>query len=96
VADFGEDDTKKVNVRYIAERFADDWGFWYTGTTNLDRVKEHVGNVDALDDGQKAKIRQVADEVRARIDAEPKTKKWEKRAKKGTKKIWYNTGFSDW
>ena len=96
VADFGEDDTKKVNVGYIARRFADDWGFWYTGTTNLDRVKEHVGNVDALNDAQKAKIRQVADEVRARIDREPKTKKWEKRAKKGTKKIWYNTGFSDW
>jgi hypothetical protein len=96
VADFGEDDEKKVNVRYIAERFANDWGFWYTGTTNLDRVKEHVGNVDALDDAQKARIRQVADEVRARIDAEPKTKAWDKRAKKGTKKIWYNTGFSDW
>ena len=96
VADFGEDDTKKVNVGYIARRFADDWGFWYTGTTNLDRVKEHVGTVDALDDAQTAKIRQVADEVRARIDAEPKTRKWEKRAKKGTKKIWYNTGFSDW
>src|SRR5665647_2603168 len=96
LADFGEDDTKKVNVGYVARRFADDWGFWYTGTTNLDRVKEHVGNVDALSDDQKAKIRQVADEVRARIDQEPKTKKWEKRAKKGTKKIWYNTGFSDW
>ena len=51
---------------------------------------------ETLDDAQKAKIRQVADEVKARIDAEPKTKKWEKRAKKGTKKIWYNTGFSDW
>jgi hypothetical protein len=96
VADFGEDDTKKVNVGYIARRFADDWGFWYTGTTNLDRVKEHVGTVDALDDAQTAKIRQVADEVRARIDQEPKTKKWEKRAKKGTKKIWYSEGFSDW
>jgi hypothetical protein len=96
VADFGEDDEKKVNLAYIARRLGDDWGFWYTATTNLDRVKEHVGNVDALSDEQKAKIRQVADQVRARIDAEPKTKAWEKRAKKGTKKIWYNTGFSDW
>ena len=96
VADFGEDDTKKVNVAYIAKRFADDWGFWYTGTTNLDRVKDHVDGVDALTDEQKAKIKQVADDVRARIDPEPKTKEWEKRAKKGTKKIWYNTGFSDW
>jgi len=32
----------------------------------------------------------------ARIEAEPKTKSWEKRAKKGTDKIWYNEGFSDW
>ena len=30
VAEFGEDDTKMVNVGYIARRFADDWGFWYT------------------------------------------------------------------
>jgi hypothetical protein len=96
VADFGEDDTKKVNEGYVARRLADDWGFWYTATTNLDRVKDHVDGVNALNDDQKAKIRQKADEVRARIDREPKTKKWEKRAKKGTKKIWYNTGFSDW
>ena len=96
VADFGEDDTKKVNEGYVARRLADDWGFWYTATTNLDRVKDHVDGVNALSDEQKAKIKQKADEVRARIDREPKTKKWEKRAKKGTKKIWYNTGFSDW
>ena len=96
VAAFGEDDDHKVNMAYIARRFADDWGFWYTGTTNLDRVKEHVDKVAALDDVQKAKVKQVADAVRARIDQEPKTKKWEKRAKKGTKKLWYNTGFSDW
>ncbi|HET6476286.1 MAG TPA: hypothetical protein VFH93_09465 [Thermoleophilia bacterium] len=96
VADFGEDDTRKVNVGYISRRFADDWGFWYTATTNLDRVKDHVDGVDALSPDQKAKIKQVADDVRARIDQEPKTRKWEKRAKKGTKKIWYNTGFSDW
>jgi len=96
VADFGEDDTKKVNEGYVARRLADDWGFWYTATTNLDRVKDHVDGVNALSDEQKAKIKQRADEVRARIDREPKTKKWDKRAKKGTKKIWYNTGFSDW
>lgn len=96
VADFGEDDDKKVNVGFIARRLADDWGFWYTATTNLDRVKEHVHGVAALSDEQKANIVNVADQVRARIDQEPKSRKWEKRAKKGASKIWYNTGFSDW
>jgi hypothetical protein len=96
VAEFGEDDVSKVNVGYIARRFADDWGFWYTATTNLDRVKEHVDTVRVLSGEQRAKVKQVADAVRARIDQEPKTKGWEKRAKKGTKKTWYNEGFSDW
>ncbi len=32
----------------VSRRFADDWGFWYTATTNLDRVKNHVDGVDAL------------------------------------------------
>ena len=55
-----------------------------------------MDGVDALSDEQKAKIKQVCDESRRASTAEPKSKKWEKRAKKGTKKIWYNTGFSDW
>jgi len=96
VAAFGEDDDMKVNLGHVARRFADDWGFWYTATTNLERVKEHVGRVEALNDAQKAHVRHIADAARARIDEEPKTKRWEKRAKKGTRKIWYNTGFSDW
>jgi len=96
VSEFGDDDERKINQSYIAKRFADDWGFWYTATTNLDRLKQHVDTVAALTDEEKAKVKQMADHLRARIDAEPKTKGWEKRAKKGTKKIWYNEGFSDW
>ena len=91
VADFGEDDDKKVNVGYVARRLADDWGFWYTATpTSTGSRTTSTGRRARAD--QKAKIKQVADDVRARIDPEPKTKGWEKRAKKGTKKIWYNTG----
>ena len=95
-ATVGDDDAKKINQSYVARRFADDWGFWYAATTNLDRVKAHVDDVAALNDEQKARVKQVADQLRARVDAEPKTKGWEKRAKKGTDKIWYNQGFSDW
>lgn len=96
VADIGEDDATKINRGYVARRLADDWGFWYTATTNLGRVKAHVDGVPAFDEGQKAHIKARCDEVLARIEAEPKTKAWHKRAKKGTDKIWYNTNFSDW
>ena len=80
----GDTDHEEINQTYIAKRFADDWGFWYTATTNLGRVKEHCDRVDALSAEQKAKVKQEADEMLARIEAEPKSKGWNKRAKKGT------------
>ncbi len=96
VAEVGDDDDGKINRTYVARRLGDDWGFWYTATTNLGRVKAHVEGVLALDEGQKAFVKQRCDEFLARIEEEPKTKSWQKRAKKGTDKIWYNTNFSDW
>jgi hypothetical protein len=95
-AEIGDDDTDKINQTYIARRFADDWGFWYTATTNFGRVKEHVDNVPAFTPEQRQHIKDRCDQFLARIEAEPKTKGWNKRAKKGTSKLWYNTGFSDW
>jgi hypothetical protein len=95
-AEIGDDEQKKINQSYIAKRFADDWGFWYTATTNFGRVKEHVDKVDAFTPEQKQHVKDRCDHFLARIEAEPKTKGWNKRAKKGTDKIWYNTGFSDW
>jgi hypothetical protein len=96
VAAVGDDESGKINRSYIAKRLGDDWGFWYTATTNLGRVKVHVDGVSAFDDAQKEFVKQRCDEFLARIEAEPKTKDWQKRAKKGTDKIWYDTDFSDW
>lgn len=97
VAELGEDDAKKINMAYIAKRFADDWGFWYTATQlNLPKVKTHIDAVPAFTEEQRAYVKGQVDTLIARVEAEPKTKGWEKRAKKGTSKIWYNEGFSDW
>jgi len=96
VADVGDDEGRKINRSYICRRLADDWGFWYTATTNLGRVKTHVDGVDVLDDAQQAHVKQRCDDLLAHIEAEPKTRDWQKRAKKGTDRIWYNQNFSDW
>jgi hypothetical protein len=95
-AEVGDDDVKKINRSYIAKRLAEDWGFWYTATTNFGRVKDHVDGVPALDAAQKAHVKERCDELLALIESQPKSKDWEKRAKKGTSKIWYNQNFSDW
>jgi hypothetical protein len=95
--EIGDDDTHKINQNYIAKRFADDWGFWYTATQlNLERVKKHCDTVPALTPEMRERVKAQADKLIARVDAEPKTKGWNKRAKKGASKIWYNDGFSDW
>jgi len=95
--EIGDDDAHKINQNYIAQRFADDWGFWYTATQlNLPKVKEHCVQVPALTPEMCERIKAQADKLLARVEAEPKSKKWSKRAKKGASKVWYNEGFSDW
>ena len=93
----GDDDERQINQNYIAARFADDWGFWYTATQlNLERVKQHCDTVPALTPDMRERIKAQANTLQARVEAEPKTKKWMKRSKKGASKTWYNEGFSDW
>jgi hypothetical protein len=95
--EIGDDDDHRINQNYIAKRFADDWGFWYTATQlNLERVKKHCDTVPALTPEMRERVKAQADKLLARVEAEPKTKAWNKRAKKGASKIWYNEGFSDW
>ena len=93
VADFGEDDTKKVNVGYIARAFRRRLGLLVHG------YHEPRSRQGAR--GQRRRSRTTPRRPRSgrsptrcgrASTPEPKTKKWEKRAKKGTKKIWYNTG----
>lgn len=91
--EIGESDEKEViNAKYIAQVLADDWGFWYDATANLNKVKTlskkylEEGKMDQEDyDDVIKKI----DLLLEYIEKEPKTKKWRKRAKTGTKKRWW-------
>jgi hypothetical protein len=94
-APVAEADQGAINARYIARLFADDWGFYYTATTNLAKVRSAMANVAALDDTQRAAIGQKADRLLRQIESEPKSGKWKKRAQTGIKKPWYNE-VSDW
>jgi len=77
VAEIGEDDAKKINRGYVARRLADDWGFWYTATTNLARVKAHVDGVaaptSAIGDVQRALPRatRIGSALRPQLPATP-------------------------
>ena len=94
-APVAETEQGAINARYVARLLADDWGFYYTATTNLRKIEAATANVAALGDGLRAAIAAKAGQLVQAIENEPKSGKWKKRGKVGTKEPWYNE-VSDW
>ncbi len=97
----GKPERESIDASYIAKILAQDWGFWYTATTNLKKIKAFIAEIDkfgpeaSIDPQQVGKedreeITQKIDMLLEAIDKEPKTFGWKMRAKLGTKKQWYN------
>ena len=92
---------ESVDASYIAKLLAQDWGFWYTATTNLKKIKAFLEKMDELAPQanmnpkqislqDREEIAQKVDKILEAIDKEPKSFGWKMRAKIGTKKKWYN------
>ncbi|MEM3622959.1 MAG: hypothetical protein QXR76_04210 [Candidatus Bathyarchaeia archaeon] len=92
---------ESVDASYIAKLLAQDWGFYYTATTNLKKIKTFLSEIDKLgpeagiDPKQVKKkdreeITQKINKLLEIIEKEPKSFGWKMRAKIGTKKRWYN------
>ena len=94
-APVGEGDVGMINAGYVAGLMAHDWGFYYTATTNLKRVKEAMEKVPALTADHRAVIGEKADQIIKYIEDAPKSIKWKWRARTGPKRPWYNE-VSDW
>jgi len=78
-----------IDAEYVSELLSKDWGFYYTVTTNLNKIREMMPNYEALTDEDKKDINAKIDQLLRRIDEEPKSRGWKMRAKIGTKKQWY-------
>lgn len=81
-----------VDAGYIASVLSDDWGFWYDATANLGRATEVTSKLlsegKISEEASKTILNRIQN-LRSIIDAHPKSKNWEKRAKTGTSKPWY-------
>lgn len=92
---------ESIDTLYIAKILAQDWGFWYTATTNLKNLKKFITEIDKLGTEADINPKQIEkkdrEEITGKIDIllekigeEPKSFGWNMRAKIGTKKKWYN------
>jgi hypothetical protein len=81
-------DNGAVNGARIAALCADDWGLWRTITANLERCRGHVGEYE-LPAEDRARVESRFDQLLERIEEEPKSRGWRRRAKVGERKRWY-------
>jgi hypothetical protein len=84
-----EDDDSQVNGHYISKLLADDWGFYYTVTENIKKFLNFVPAVPEITEEQKELVLARANKLYQMIEDEPKSRKWNRRAKVGAKKRWY-------
>ncbi len=86
------DETNLINIKYIAEVLANDWGFWKDATENLDKVKkfsERYWKEELISQEDMTDVLNKVNTILEIIKNEPKTKNWQKRAKKGENKQWW-------
>ena len=83
----------RVDGEHIARTLSADWGFEYDARSNLQKLRGFAGHV--VGEGRATAVERGRVEAGIRnllqiVNREPKTKEWQKRAKKGTSKPWFN------
>jgi hypothetical protein len=86
--EIGQDDTK-INVGYIGKIMSDDWGFFHTFSTNLNKLKDMVYEFSNFNKSEKEIILQRIEEILESVNNSEKSLKWKLRARIGTKLKWY-------
>ena len=87
--DVGDGDNDIINAERIAKILAGEWGFYYTVTVNLGKVKRFIEEFASLSQEEVDLARQRIDRLLERIEREPKSVGWKMRARVGPKRKWY-------
>jgi len=85
-----QEEKNRINADFIATKLADDWGFWYTVTTNLKGLRQYVGDAPNLTETEKQNLASKIDKLLKTIDDKPKSTKWKMRSVMGVRRQWYN------
>lgn len=82
------DSTEVIDPGFVASLCADDWGWYKTLTTNIEKVSDLCGGL--LEPEQEKVVVERLGQLRAAIEDAPKSMKWKMRARIGEKKRWYD------
>lgn len=84
-----DSDGEHVDATRISGRLADDWGFWYTATTNIERIRNAVRTLDGLSPELAEVVEERLTTLAEAIEHAPKSLRWRTRRTVGTRVLWY-------
>jgi hypothetical protein len=83
-----EDKSGVINVKYVAQLCAKDWGLYTDILSNIDKCLNLMHHYN-LSPEEIEQIQNKLKKLKEAIENEPKTRRWKLRAKIGKKKAWY-------
>jgi hypothetical protein len=87
--DVGNTDTNVFNMDYLTRLLSQDWGFYYTVTRNLAKVKESLLKNDKIPTSERTSAANKIDAMVDAIEKAPKSASWKIRARVGPSRKWY-------
>ncbi len=85
----GKEAPETIDANYIARLFSQDWGFYYTATTNLQKIQSTLPSLNPVQAADKEVISKRVDRLVTAIESAPKSMGWKMRARVGPSKKWY-------
>jgi len=87
----GETEQETINGKYISDIMSKDWGFYYTTTLNLGKIRKGLERYKDLFTAKDNKnIEERITQLEGMIENAPKSLKWKARAAIGPRVQWYN------
>jgi len=82
-------DREIIDLRPILKETSSDWGYYYTFTMNLQRIRGVLRESEYLSDSDRAVVDQRIGSMIDAIERVPKSLSWKLRARVGAKTKWY-------
>ena len=85
----GDSAPETIDGRHVAKVLGNDWGFYYSVTSNLRKVQGLLEKYPQLGPDDRNDVSTKVELLLKMIDDQEKTMSWKLRARIGTKKRWY-------
>jgi hypothetical protein len=89
--EIGNTDNNMFNMDYLVKLLSQDWGFYYTVTTNLTKVKNSIEPNTKIPNTERTAAIGKIDRLLESLEKTPKSTAWKIRARVGTSKKWYRS-----